>query len=220
MDMESGHAVIGFDHFLKCLVRDGEQSMSAEHRFDHIIVFFDSPFSKLSVLLYALKCLFFSVSFGYLIAEAGSHSEFLRYILDRKQRAWDLTEACVMVKYRCDTVSDTVEYRRVRACLSTINSQMSVDRPPCAVEHLEEIGRIVSFNCQTSGKSGVNMCMRIDQSRHDDAALRIYKFSIRIGSFHICQRSHCFDDLAVDHDSTVFMIRECRISCNKLPITY
>ena len=153
VDVEARHAVVGLNHLLEGLVRNGEESMSAEHGLDHVIIFLDCPFSEVCVFLNALSRLLFSVSFRYFVAKAGSHAELLSDILDREERSRYLAEACVMVKDRRDTVSDAVEYGCISTCPGAVHRQMSVDIPPCAVKHLEEVCRIVSCDRKSSCKA-------------------------------------------------------------------
>ena len=153
VDVESCHAVVGLYHLLECLVRNGEESMSAEHGFDHVIILFDRPLSEVDVLLDALSCLLFSVSLGYFVAEAGSHAELLCDILDREERSRNLAEACVMVENSRNTISDAIKDRCVSTCLGAVNRQMSVYIPPCTVKHLKEVCRVVAFDRESSGKA-------------------------------------------------------------------
>ena len=133
------------DDFVKLMTIHSAKGLE----FDHVIVFLDGPFCEVSVLLDALSSLLFSVSLGYLVAKAGSHAQFFGNILDREQRTRYLAEACMMVKDRCDTVSDAVKYRSIRTCLGTVYRQMSVDVPPGTVEYLKEVSRIVSCDRQS-----------------------------------------------------------------------
>ena len=220
MDVESGHAVVRFDHLLECLVGDGEESVAAEHGLDHVVILFDRPFCEICVLLDALQGLLLAVSLGDFIAEARSHSELLSDVLDCKERSRYLAEACVMVEYGRYTVSDAVQYGRICAGLCSVDSQMTVDGPPCAVEDLKEVCRVVSDDRKSSCKSGVNMCMSVDQTRHDYAALSVDEFGVRICCFHIGERSDRLYHLSVDNYGSVFQVRKFRISRNKLSVSY
>ena len=64
------------------------------------------------------------------------------------------------------------------------------------------------------------MSMCVDKTRHDNTALCVHEFGIRISLLHIRQASHILDDFAVDNDSAVLQIREFRISSDKLTVTY
>ena len=68
VDVETGPAVVGLHHLLKCPIRDGEQRVAAEHRLDHVAVFLLAPCEEVSVLLDALKTLLLPVTLRNLIA--------------------------------------------------------------------------------------------------------------------------------------------------------
>ena len=143
MDVIAGSAVVGLDHAVKGLVRDGEQGVTAEHGGEHRIFFLLAVGDEVGVFLDGLQRFLLAVAVGDLVAQAGANAELLCRLGDLEQAAGDLTEGGVMVENRRDALLDAVDVQRVGGSLRPFEGQLAVDRPPCAVEHLIEIGGVV-----------------------------------------------------------------------------
>ena len=209
MDVVSRSAVVGLDHAVKGLVGDGEQRVTAEHGGEHRIVVLPAVGDPVCVFPNGLEALFLAVPVRDLIAEAGADAEFLCALADLEQRAGDLAVGRVMVEDGRDALLDAVDVECVRACAGALQRQMAVDGPPSSVQHLKEVRGVVSHDGQTARQRRINVRVGVDESGHDDAALCVDFFRLRVFG---CQSRFLadLDDLAalIDH-GTFFIVAPC-----------
>ena len=147
--------------------------MAAEHGRQHGILPLLALGDEVGVLLDGLQALLLAVTVGHLIAQAGAQAQTLALLGDGVQRAGDLAVAGVMVEHGGDALLDGVHVQRGGAGAGAVHHQVAVDGPPCAVQHLIEIGRVVAHDAQAAGQSGIDVGVGVDESGHDDAALGI-----------------------------------------------
>ena len=124
-----------------------------------------------------------------------------------------------MVEDRRHAVTDAVQYGGVRRSFGSVQSQMAVDVPPHPVKYFEEIGRIMPLDRKSSRKTGVNVRMRIDKARHDDAAFCIHKLRFRIFCLHRLQGTDFPYGFTVRYDCSVWNIGAGRISRDHFTVT-
>ena len=203
VDVVARSAVVGLDHAVKGLVRDGEQGVAAEHGREHRILFLLAVSDEIGVFLDGLDGLFLAVAVGDLIAQAGADAELLRGFRDPEQAAGDLAEGGVMVENRRDALLDAVDVQRVGGGLRALEGQAAIDGPPRSVEHLVEIGGVVALDGKAAGKGGIDVGVGVDEGGHDDAALCINELGFGVFCPQRCGRADLLDLRAVDHDAAV-----------------
>ena len=208
VDVEAGHTVVGPDHFLEGLVRDGKQGVAAEHGPDHVVVLVPGPPGKLCVFPDGLSALLRAVPLGYLIAQIGPDAHLTAHVLDGEERAGDLAEGGVMVKNGGHAVPDAVQHRGVGAGAGAVQRQVAVDVPPLAVQHLKEVGGAEPVDGQPPGQAAVDVGMYVDQPGHDDAAPGVHELCLGVFGAHLGQRTRLHDHPAVQDDRAVLQIGE------------
>ena len=62
--------------------------------------------------------------------------------------------------------------------------------------------------------------MRIDKTRHDDTAVRVYKLRLRIFLLHGIQGSNLFDVLTIGYNCAVLQVWIRAVSCDYFTISY
>ena len=85
-----------------------------------------------------------------------------------------------MVEDGRDALFDAVDVERVGAGAGAFERQVAVNGPPCAVEHFKKVGGIVSDDGKAARQRGINMRVRVDERGHDDAALGVDSFRLRV----------------------------------------
>ena len=78
-----------------------------------------------------------------------------------------------MVEDRRHALLDGVHVQRGGAGAGAVHHQVAVDGPPCAVQHLIEVGGVVAHDAQATGQRGVDVGVGVDEGGHDDAALGV-----------------------------------------------
>ena len=64
------------------------------------------------------------------------------------------------------------------------------------------------------------MGMRVDETRHDDTAVRVYKLSLRIFLLHGIQGSNLFDIFTIGYNCAVLQVWICAVSCDYFTVSY
>ena len=180
VDVVAGTAIVGLDHAVEGLVGDGEQRVAAEHGGEHRILLLLAVGDPVGVLLDGLQALLLAVAVGDLVAQTGTDAEFLRALADLEQGAGDLAVGRVMVKDGGDALLDAVDVQRVRGSAGALERQLAVHGPPGAVEHFVEVGGVVADDGEASGQRGVDVRVRVDEGRHDDAAPGVDDLRLRV----------------------------------------
>ena len=126
----------------------------------------------------------------------------------------------MVVKDCRHAVPDAVKDGCVCTGSGTVQSQMTVDIPPHPVQNFKEIGGIVAVDRKSSCKSGIDMSMGIDESGHDQLAVGVHEFSVRIFLLHLLKRTYFPDRFPVYHYSTVFQVWVFLIQCENSSISY
>ena len=206
MDVITGAAIVGGDHAVKGLVGDGEQGVAAEHCGEHRVLFLLAVGDEVGVFLHGLDGLLLAVAVGNLVAQAGADAEFLGGLGDLKQAAGNLAEGCVMVEDRRHALLDAVEIQRIGGGLCSLERQLAVDGPPRAVEDLKEVRGVVALDGQAAGEGGIDVGVRIDERRHDHAALGINELCIGVFRLQIGGLADLLDLGAVDDHAAVGQI--------------
>ena len=219
VDVEAGEPIIGLDHLLKGLVRDGEQGVAAEHGLDHIVVLLLTPACEVGVLLNGLVALFHAVPLADLIAQVGANAQLLAHVLDGEEGAGDLTEGGVVVEDGGDAVPDAVQHGGVGAGPGAVQSQVTVDIPPLTIQHLKKVGGVEAVDAQSPGQAGVNMGVGVDEAGHDDAAFGVHKLSVRVFGLELGKGAHFLDELTVNSDGTVLQIGECFVAGDEFSVS-
>ena len=178
--MIAGAAVVGLDHTVEGLIGDGEERVTAEHRREHGILALLAFRDEVGIFLDGLQALLLAVAVGDLVAQTGADAEFLRALADLEQGAGDLAVGRVMVKDGGDALLDAVDVQRVRGSAGALERQLAVHGPPGAVEHFVEVGGVVADDGEASGQRGVDVRVRVDEGRHDDAAPGVDDLRLRI----------------------------------------
>ena len=108
-----------------------------------------------------------------------------------------------MVKYCCHTVLDRIDVSCIGRKLRLLQSQMTVNVPPHAIQNIQKSLWVVSIHAQSSGKCTVDMFMRIDKCRHDDPAMCIDKFCIRICFLYFISYPHHLYGVTIHCNCTI-----------------
>ena len=83
----------------------------------------------------------------------------------------------MVVKQRCHTVLNAFDIRRVRRQLTIFQRQTAVERPPKIFQNLREIARRLRY-AHAARVGAVDVRMRIDHARHDNATADVKDFVI------------------------------------------
>ncbi len=67
---------------------------------------------------------------------------------------------------------------------------------------------------KASCQSRIDVGVGVDETRHDDTAMRIYELSLRIFLLHGIQDTNLFDVLAIGYDCAILQIWICAVSCD------
>ena len=219
MDVEADKAVVGLCHPVHRLIGERERRMSAEHGGNHAGVLLGCPLREVDVLLDGLVELLLAVALRCLIAEAGTDAELLAHILDCKEGARNLGEACMMVEDRRDTVLQALQDGSLGRGLRLLHIELAVNRPPLLLEVLEEVRRIAALDCKAAGKPRIDMGMAVHKARHDEATMGIDEFCLGVRCSELCSRADSGDCLPVDQHSAIFEIRKFGRAGDKAPIS-
>ena len=206
VDVEAGQAVVGLHHLLKGLVADGEQRVAAEHGGDHGVLLFGGPAGELGVLRDGLPALFLAVPLAHLVAQAGADAQLFAHVLDGEQAAGNLGKAGVMVKNGGHAVPDAVQHGGVGGRPGAVQRQMAVDVPPGALQHLQKVGGVVACDGKTPGQPGIDVGVRVDETRHDDAALRVHHLGVGVAGLQCGGLAHRGDGGAVNRHCAVLKV--------------
>ena len=109
-----------------------------------------------------------------------------------------------MVKYCCHTVLDRIDVSCIGRKLRLLQSQMTVNVPPHAIQNIQKSLWVVSIHAQSSGKCTVDMFMRVNKSGHNDSAVRIHKFSVRISLLYFISYPHHLYGVTIHCYCTIF----------------
>ena len=191
VDVIAGTAIVGLDHAVEGLVRDGEQRVTAEHGGEHWILLLLAVGDPVGVLLDGLQALLLAVAVGDFVAQTGADAEFLGALADLEQRAGDLAVGCVMVENGRDALLDAVDVQRIGRGAGALERQLAVHGPPCAVKDFVEARGVVADDAQAASQSGVNVGVGVDEGGHDDAALGVDDLGLRV----FCAQRGFFADL-------------------------
>ena len=219
MDVEAGHTVVGLHHLLEGLVGDGEQGVAAEHGLDHVVVLLLRPPGEVGVLPDGLAALLCAVPLADLIAEVGPDAQLLTHVLDGEEGAGDFAEGGVVVEDGGHTVPDAVQHRGVGAGPGAVQGQMSVDVPPLAVQHLQEVGGVEPVDGQAPGQARVDVGVHVDEAGHDDAPPGVHKLGVGVFGPQLGQGPHLLDDLAVQRHRAVLRIGEGLVPGNQSSVS-
>ena len=85
-----------------------------------------------------------------------------------------------MVKDSGDALLDAVDIQRIGAGAGAVHHQLAVDGPPCAIQHLVEIGGVVAHDGEAPGQSGIDVGVGVDEGRHDHAAFGVNDLGIGV----------------------------------------
>ena len=206
MDVVAGAAVIGLHHAVEGLVADGEQRVAAEHGRQHGVVLLLTVGDEVGVLLDGLQALLLTVAVADLVAQAGAQPQSAALLADGKQGAGDLAVAGVVVEDRGDALLDAVDVQRRGGGAGTVHHQVAVDSPPCAVQHLIEVGGVVARDAQAPGQRGVDVGVGVDKCGHDDAALSVDDVGVGVLGPQRGLLAHLYDLRALKGHRTVLII--------------
>ena len=206
MDVIAGTAVVGLHHAIEGLVGDGEQCVTAEHGSQHGVLLLLAVGDPVGVLLDGLQALLLAVAVGDLVAQAGTDAELLGALTDLEQRAGDLGVSGVVIEDGGHALLDAVHIQRIGASAGAFQRQLAVHGPPCAVQHLVEVGGVVAHDGEASGQRGVNVGVSVDESGHDHAALGVNDLGICVLSAQILLLADFHDLGALECHGAVFVI--------------
>ena len=203
VDVEAGEAVVRLDHAVERLVRQREECVPAKHGSNHVGVLAGRPAGKVGVLLNGLIELLLAVTVRDLIAQAGTHAHLLRHVLDGKEGAGDLAEACVVIEDGGHAIAERLHHGHVRAGTRAIEREVTVDVPPLLLEVLEEVGGVAALDGKAARQTGVDVGVAVDKTGHDKAAVGIDELCRGVGGIHLGTRANCHDLVVVDDNGTV-----------------
>ena len=111
-----------------------------------------------------------------------------------------------MVKDGRDALLDAVDVERVGRGARARQRQLAIHGPPCPVEDFIEICRVVAHDGKAASQRGIDVCVRVDERRHDHAALGVDLLGLRVLRREIGLIAD-FDDLrALERDRTFFIV--------------
>lgn len=79
---------------------------------------------------------------------------------------------------------------------------------------------VVAVNGQTTGQAGVDMSVGVDEAGHDDSALGVHKFSIRVFGLQVGEGAHLLDHVAVQHHGAVSQIGQGAVPGNQFAVSH
>ena len=103
----------------------------------------------------------------------------------------------MMIEYRCHTVLDRINVCCICRKLCLLQSQMAVNIPPHSIQDIQKSLWIISLDTQASRKCTVDVFMCVNESGHNDSAVRIHKFSIRISFLDLISYPHHFNGVTI-----------------------
>ena len=209
MDVVAGTTVVRFHHAVEGLVGDGEQRVSAEHRGEHRVLVLLTVGDPVGVFLHSLDALFLAVAVGDLVAQAGADAELLGALADLEQGAGNLAERSMMIEDRRDALLDAVDVKCVCRGSRALERQLAVHCPPRAVQHLIEVGGVIADDRKTARQGGIDVGVRIDERGHDDVALGVDDFRLRIFCAQGCFFADFYDLRAFKDDAAFFVVAFC-----------
>ena len=181
--------------------------MQSHHALEHVAVVFLRAKDEPLVFFDGFHALFFTVAIRNFIAERSADAERGRALRNVVEAAGNIVVAGVVVKHRRYAVLDAVGKDREGGQPVVLVGELPVDRPPHAFEDVVEVFRIVSLDGKTAGKRTVDVVVHVDETRHDDAAVRINELCLGIARLEHRGFADLFDQLPVDGDCAVFVIR-------------
>ena len=170
------------------------------------------PLGKFGVLGNGLVAFFLTAAVGDLVAQARTHAQLLRGVLNGKEAARNLAEARVVIEDRGDAIADGVKNRGIGAGLGAIERQVVVDLPPLLLKILQEVGGVAALNGKAAGQTRVDVGVAVDESRHDEVALGIDVLGIRVLGLELALGAYFDDRISVNGDRTVGNERGLRIA--------
>ena len=218
MDVEAGHAIIRLDHLFEGFVGDGEQRVPAEHGPDHVVVFIPRPAGEFGVFADALLALFCPVPLGDLVAQTGPQAQLPGHVPYGEQAAGNFAERGVVVEDRGDAVPDALQYRGIGAGPGHVQGQVAVDVPPCALQYLQEICGVVARDREPPGQPRIDVGVGVNQPGHDDAAVGVDAFGIRIARRQRFAFTHFEDGIALDDHRPVGEVGFARVAGQHPPV--
>ena len=111
-----------------------------------------------------------------------------------------------MVKDGGDALFDGVHIQRRSGGAGAVHHQVAVDGPPCAVQHLIEVGGVVAHDAQATGQRGVDVGVGVDECGHDDAALGVDDVGVGVFGAQGGLLAYLYDLRARVGHSTVFVV--------------
>ena len=103
----------------------------------------------------------------------------------------------MMIEYRCHTVLDRINVCCICRKLCLLQSQMAINIPPHSIQDIQKPLWIISLDTQASSKGTVDMFMRVNKSGHNDSAVCIHKFSVRISLLYFISYPHHFNGVTI-----------------------
>ena len=110
----------------------------------------------------------------------------------------------MMIEYRCHTVLDRINVCCICRKLCLLQSQMAINIPPHSIQDIQKSLRSISIDTQSSSKGTVDMFMRVNKSGHNDSAVRIHKFSVRISLLYFISYPHHLYGVTIHCYCTIF----------------
>ena len=178
--MEAGPSVVGPNTLLHGSVGNGEERVHAEHRPDERMLLLFAMRDKVRVLADGGIAFFLPVPLADLIAEHCADAKLFGNFFDCEQAPFNFAVACVVVEHRRTPGFNGIDVGGIGASARVLQSQIAVEPPPHAVEHFIKVCGVVPFHGKAAGESTVNVRVRVDEGRHDDAALCIHELRVRI----------------------------------------
>ena len=128
------------------LIGDSKLGVHAHHARNHAALILQGVAYPGRVLQHSRPGLVLPVPVGNLIAQAGTHPELLRRVLDGEQAVVNLPKAGVMVKYRGHSILYRIQKSNPGALPCLLIGQMPVNGPPHAIQDIQKSLRVISPN--------------------------------------------------------------------------